>query len=71
MEILEHTMVMIAKERMADAVRAAEQMRALGHARALRPPARVRLGLAIVRLGRWIQGRPSPGLGTPIGLRQV
>ena len=71
MEILEHTVVLMAKERMADAVRSAEQMRALYHARALRPAARVRVGMAIVRLGRWIQGHPSPAPGAPGVLRQA
>ncbi len=49
----------MAKERIENAVRAAEQMRAIGFASAGRS-ARVRLGSALVRLGHWMMGHPSP-----------
>jgi len=71
MDILEHTAVLMAKERMEDARRSADQARALRLGRAPRPPARVRLGMALVRFGHWIQGRPSPAPGCRTGLRQA
>ncbi len=71
MYIQEHTVVLMAKERMEDAVRSAEQMRALRLGRAPRRSARVRLGMALVRFGHWIMGQPSPAPGPPIGLRQA
>ncbi len=71
MYIYEHTAMLIAKERMEDARRHAEQMQALRLARAPRRSPRVLLGMALVRLGHWIQGQPLPTPGTPIGLRQT
>ena len=71
MDIHEHTVVLIAKERMGDAWRHAEQMRTLRLARVPRPPARVRLGTVLIRLGHWIQGQPPPAPRTAIDLRQV
>lgn len=71
MDIHEHTVVLMAKERMQDAVRSADQARALRLARVPRPPARVRLGMALVRFGHWIQGQPSPGPGCRTGLPQA
>jgi hypothetical protein len=70
MHIHEHIALMMARERMEDAARAAEQARAVGHAGVPRPSVRISLGIALIRLGRWIQGRPSPS-GTPIGLPQA
>ena len=64
-------MVLMAKERMEDAVRSAEQMRALRRERAPRRSARVLLGTALVRFGHWIVGQPSPSPGDAIGLRQA
>jgi hypothetical protein len=71
MYIHEHTVLLMAKERMEDALHFAEQMRALRLARTPRRPARVRLGMALVRFGHWIMGQPSPAPQAPIGLRQT
>lgn len=71
MYIHEHTAVLMAKERMKDAWRHAEQMQALRLARTPHRSPRVRLGMALVRLGHWIQGQSSPTPGTSIGLRQT
>jgi len=71
MQMLEDMMLLIAKDRMEDALRFAESRRAIHLARGPRPPARVRLGLAVIRLGHWLLGHPSPARGTPIGLRQA
>lgn len=60
MYILEDIMLLMARERMEDAVRYAEQMRAHRLARTRRRPARAYLGMALVRLGRWIMGRSCP-----------
>ncbi len=62
MDIHEQIAFQIAKERIEDAVRAAEQMRAIGLARSGRP-ARVRLGSVLVRLGHWMMGQASPVVG--------
>jgi hypothetical protein len=58
MHIHEQVVLRMARDRMEDAVRAAEQVRAIRSAFAPRS-ARVRLGSALVRLGRWIIGHPS------------
>lgn len=71
MYIHEHTVVLMAKERIEGALRHAEQVRALRAALPPRLPLRVRLGMALVRFGHWIMGQPSPAPGTPIGLRQA
>ncbi len=71
MHMLEDMMLLMAKERMEDALRHAEWRRALRLARGPRRPARVSLGMALVRLGHWLQGQRSPAPGTPIGLRQA
>jgi hypothetical protein len=55
MDIFEQITLRMAKERIEDAVREAEQMRALHSARA-RHSAQVRLGSALARLGRWMAG---------------
>ena len=56
MDIEEQVALQMAKERIEEAVRLAEQRRAIGFARPRRP-ARVRLGSALVRLGHWMMGR--------------
>jgi hypothetical protein len=71
MHMLEDVVLQVAKERMGDAWRHAEQMRAIRRARAPRRSARVRLGMALIRFGHWILGQPSPTPGDPIGLRQA
>ncbi len=63
-------MSLVVKERMEDAVRYAEQRRALRLARAPRLPVRVRLGAALVRCGHWIMGQSRPVTRAPIGLQQ-
>ena len=60
MYILEDIMLLMARERMEDAVRYAEQRRAHRIARTRRRPARVHLGMALVRFGHWIMGRSCP-----------
>jgi hypothetical protein len=71
MNIHEHTVVLMAKERMEDARRSVEQVRALRLVRTLRPSARIRLGMALVRFGHWIQGQPLLATAIPIDLRQA
>jgi hypothetical protein len=60
----EDTVMMIVKQRMDDAMRYAEQRRALRLARAPRPSTRVRLGMAVIRLTRWLMGDSSMPAGT-------
>ena len=55
MDIHEQLAWQMAKARIAAAVRSADQMRAIGSARARRPT-RVYLGGALVRLGHWMMG---------------
>jgi len=55
MDLEEQVALRMAKERIEEAVRAAEQRRAIGFERAARP-VRVRLGSALVRLGHWMKG---------------
>lgn len=71
MHMLEEMMLLMAKERMEEASRYAEWRRALRLAQGPRRPARVRLGMALIRLGHWIMGHPSPAPGSPIGLPQA
>ena len=59
MDIYEQLAVRMAKERIEDAVREAERMRAL-RAACAQPSARVRLGSVLARLGRWLAGQYSP-----------
>jgi len=61
MFIHEQLLLQLAQERMAEAVQWAEQRRAL---RQSRPSVRIRLGLALVRLGHWLAGQPSAALST-------
>ena len=69
MFIEDYTMLSMARERMKEASRSAEQKRALRAAEAPHRSARIRLGTALIRLGHWIMGQSSPTPGTPIGLR--
>ena len=55
----EQVALQMAQERIAEAIRSAEQERAICPAVA-RTSARVRLGRTLVRLGYWISGQPSP-----------
>ena len=71
MYIHEDIAVMMMKERTDDAMRFAEQRRALHLARASRPSTRVRLGMVQIRFGRWLMGESSPPAGTRISLGQA
>ncbi len=70
MDIHEDILLLMVRQRTEEALRHAEQMRALRLARAPRSPVRVRLGIALVRFGHWIIGPSCPAPRTPIGLRQ-
>lgn len=59
MYVHEDIALRMANERLAEAIRRAEQQRSIGDA-VSRTPARVRLGRSLVRLGRWFSGQPSP-----------
>ena len=59
MWVHERTVLMMAAERMEEAVRDAERARALRGSRTQRRSARVRLGCALIRAGHWIMGRDS------------
>ncbi|HSB69045.1 MAG TPA: hypothetical protein VLT62_06920 [Candidatus Methylomirabilis sp.] len=58
MGIHEQIALRMAQERIEDAVRAAEQMRAIRSARSRRS-ARDVLGSALIRIGHWMMGRSS------------
>jgi len=64
MHFHEEIVLRMAKERIEDAVRVAEETRATRCARERRS-ARFRLGGALVRLGHWMLGQPSPAASTP------
>jgi hypothetical protein len=51
---------LIAKERIQNATRRAEQTRILRSARVPRRPLRVRLGTALAQLGHWMMGQRWP-----------
>ncbi len=57
MYIPEQIVQQLAKERIEEAERVADQMRAIRSSR-VRRSARVRLGRALVRLGQWMSGPP-------------
>ena len=59
MYVHEDIALRMANERLADAIRRAEQQRSIRGA-VSQTPARVRLGRSLVRLGHWISGQPSP-----------
>jgi len=71
MYIHEQIAIRMAKERMEEAVHSAEALRALRLTRESRRPARVRLGSALIRLGRWLQGQRSSSPAAPVGLGQA
>ena len=71
MYIHEEVVMLAVKDRMKDAMRFAEQRRALRAAHPPRRPLRFYLGTALVRLGHWIMKHPSPAPGSPIELRQA
>jgi len=57
MDLDEQIALRMARERIEEAVHAAEQRRALRAGRARSSP-RARLGSALVRLGHWMMGHP-------------
>jgi hypothetical protein len=61
MFIHEHVAMGMVKERMADAMRIAEQRRAMRASGAPRST-RIRVGRSLVRLGYWVLGQRSPAL---------
>ena len=69
MFIEDYTILSMARERMEETSRSAEQRRALRLAEAPHRSTRARLGMALIRLGHWIMGQSSPTPGTQIGLR--
>ncbi len=71
MELHEHTALLVAKERIADAVRAAEQARAIRLARGPHTSARVRLGKALIRLGERMMGQYGQAPRIPVRLGQT
>ena len=71
MYIQEQVAVRMGKERMEDAMRSAEVRRAFRLAGAPRRPVRLRLGSALIRLGRRLQGEPSSIPVAPVGLGQA
>ena len=71
MHIDENIMLLMAGQRVQDAERRAEEWRALRLARPPRPPSRVLLGMALVRLGHWIMGQASMAPGSPMSPRQT
>ena len=60
----EQIILRMARERVEEALRAAQRRRALRSGRARRST-RVRLGIALVRLGHRMLGQPSPAPSTP------
>ena len=61
----EHVVWLMAKERLAEASRRAEEARALSFVRGPHRSVRVRLGTALVRLGHRVMGQGAPGAGRP------
>lgn len=70
MQFHEEIALLIARERMEDAVRLAEQTRAIRQSQARRRLLRDRLGSAVVRFGQWIMGQSMPARRTPIEFHQ-
>jgi hypothetical protein len=71
MFVEDYTMLLMARERMEETSRSAEQRRTLHPVEKSHRSTRARLGMALVRLGHRIMGQSSPTPGTPIGLRQA
>ena len=61
----EHVVWLMAKERLEEASRHAEEARVLGLVRGPHRSVRVRLGAALVRLGHRIMGQGAPDVGRP------
>lgn len=59
MYLHEDIALQMANERLAEAIRLAEQQRAVQEV-TIQTPVRVRLGRTLVRLGHWISGQPAP-----------
>jgi hypothetical protein len=71
MLMTEHTMLLIARERMEDAARCADTRRARRAARPPRRRLRAALGMVLVRLGRRLLADPVTGSPSPIEPRRA
>jgi hypothetical protein len=71
MFIEDYAMLLMARERMEETSRSAEQRRALRSAEAPHRSVRIRLGTALIRLGHWILSRSAATPESPIGLRRA
>jgi hypothetical protein len=67
MDLNEYLVILMARERMAEAQAAAARDALLRAARPARRPARVQLGLALIRFGRWILGAAPTASASPAG----
>lgn len=65
MDTNEYFVELLVRERLAEARALAERWAPIDSVRPPRQPARVALGLALIRLGRWILGRVSEPEGAP------
>ena len=71
MFIEDHAMLLMARERMEETSRSAEQRRALRLAEAPHRSTRIRLGMALIRLGHWILSQSAATPESPIRLRRA
>ena len=71
MFIEDHAMLLMARERREETSRSAEQRRALRLAEAPHRSTRIRLGMALIRLGHWILSQSAATPESPIGLRRA
>ena len=71
MFIEDYAMLLMASERMQETSRSAEQRRALRLAEAPRRSTKVRLGIALIRLGHRSLSQSSATPESPIGLRRA
>ena len=70
MWLQEETAILMAKERMADAIDQAERARVIRLSQRPNRSARVWLGSALVRLGCWLMGQNAREPGGPIEVGQ-
>ena len=71
MFIEDQAMLLMARERMEETSRSADQRRALRSAEAPHRSTRVRLGIALIRLGHWILSQSAASPESPIGFRRA
>ncbi len=69
MDINERVVLQLARERLEEAVRAAEERRAIGTTRVGRP-VRARLGTILVTLGHWMMGPGATGAAVRTASRE-